>query len=86
MFASEKTIFVQAWRSRHGKGCLSLKGRVCNEQARKVELGVIVCAEYSYDKIRPRHCVAEELEDLKEFKIELEQSATARASFTRAFL
>jgi hypothetical protein len=38
---------------KHGKTCLSLKGRVCNEHTRRVELGVIVCAEYSYDRIRP---------------------------------
>jgi hypothetical protein len=53
---------------KHGKGLLSLKGQVRNEWARRLELGVIVCAEYSCDKISSWQCMAVELEDLKEFK------------------
>jgi hypothetical protein len=44
---------VRLYKREAPKTRLSLKSRLCNEQARRVKLGVIVCAEYSYDKIRP---------------------------------
>ena len=48
---------------------LSLKSQVRSEYARRLELGVIVCAEFSYDKIRPRQCMAVEFEELKGVKV-----------------
>jgi hypothetical protein len=53
MYASINVIEESLVAPNHGKGRLSLKSRLLNEQARRVELGVIVCAEYRYDKIRP---------------------------------
>jgi hypothetical protein len=35
------------------RGQQRVKSRVGSKQAKRVELGVIVCAEYSYDRIRP---------------------------------
>ena len=54
----------------HGKGRLSLKNRVRSQPAKRVELRVIVCAEYSYDRIRSRQCMAVELEDLEEVEMQ----------------
>ena len=42
-----------------------VKDRSRSEQARRLELEVIVCADYSYDRIRPAECVAVELQDLE---------------------
>jgi hypothetical protein len=48
-------------RQLHGKGCRMVKDRGWRNELEVVELEVIVCAEYSCDRIRPRECVAEEL-------------------------
>ena len=63
--ATDQTI----GRRVHGKGLLSLKDRSRSVQAYRLELEVIVCAEYSCDRIRPRQGVVEELEELEGIQV-----------------
>ena len=67
----------------HGKGRLSLKDRSCSQHEPRLELGVIVYAEYSYGRIRPRQCVADELEDLEEVGFIAERRAARREGWRR---
>jgi hypothetical protein len=54
--------------SEHGKGRRTIKDRCRRHELDVVELEVNVCAEYSCGRIRPRRCVAEELEELEGIK------------------
>jgi hypothetical protein len=45
----------------HGKGCRTGKDRSCRLKPNAIKIGVIVYAEYSYDRIKARQRMAEEL-------------------------
>ena len=77
--------FVGGRNYPHGKDCRTVKDRLRSKYERRLGIGVIVCAEYSYDRIGPAYCMAVELGELRGGNFSYGQKSLGLRQHVRSF-